>query len=78
MATARLDARTPTAPSWLSIKTRFSATDEDARVRLLDAWALVGPIASSLAERAARGVKADAESDDFEDAETLARGVRAA
>ena len=47
--------------SWLTIKTRFSATDEDARVRLLDAWALVGPLASSLADRAARTIRERAE-----------------
>jgi hypothetical protein len=52
--------------AWLTIATRFSASDEDARVRLLDAWALVGPIASSLAERAARSIKGVAELDEFE------------
>ncbi len=54
--------------SSLSITTRFSATDEDARVRLLDAWALVGPVASTLADRAARTVKEYAERDTFENA----------
>jgi hypothetical protein len=53
--------------TWLTIKTSFSATDEDARVRLLDAWALVGPLASSLADRAARTIKERAEADEFED-----------
>jgi hypothetical protein len=52
--------------SWLSINTRFSATEEDARVRLLDAWALIGPLASSLADRAARSVKEYAERDEFQ------------
>jgi hypothetical protein len=53
--------------SWLTIRTSFSATDEDARVRLLDAWALIGPLASSLAERAARTIKERAERDEFDD-----------
>jgi len=53
--------------SWLTIRTSFSASDEDARVRLLDAWALVGPLASSLADRAARTIKERAERDEFDD-----------
>lgn len=53
--------------TWLSINTRFSATDEPARIRLLDAWALVGPLASTMAQRAARTVKALAERDTFDD-----------
>jgi hypothetical protein len=64
--------------SWLSIATRFSATDEQARIRLLDAWALVGPLASSLAERAARTVKAHAERDSFHDAVVVEIEARAA
>ena len=63
--------------SWLTISIRFSGSDEDARIRLLDTWALIGPIASNLAERAARAVKAHAERDDFDDVEP-ALGVRAA
>jgi hypothetical protein len=50
----------------LTIITAFRATDEQALVRLLDAWAIVGPLASHLARRAARTVKEFAESDDVE------------
>jgi hypothetical protein len=64
--------------SWLEITTRFSAADEHARVRLLDAWALVGPVASMLVERAARGVKAYAERDTFDGEEREGRHLRAA
>ena len=53
--------------TWLTITTSFSASDEDARVRLLDAWALIGPLASSLAERAARTIRERAERDDLDD-----------
>ena len=60
--------------SWLTIRTSFSATDEDARVRLLDAWALIGPLASSLADRAARTIKERAERDDVRRRRT--RGAR--
>ena len=64
--------------SWLEITTRFSAADELARVRLLDAWALVGPVASMLVERAARAVKAYAERDAFDGPEREGRHLRAA
>ncbi len=64
--------------SWLEVTTRFSAGDEHARVRLLDAWALVGPVASMLIERAARGVKAYAEREAFDGAEREGRHLRAA
>jgi hypothetical protein len=64
--------------AWLSITTRFSATDERARIRLLDAWALVGPLASSMAERAARTVKALAERESFQDAVVVEIEARAA
>jgi hypothetical protein len=47
--------------SFLSIATRFTATDDDSRARLLDAWGLVGPISRNLARRAARTVQARAE-----------------
>lgn len=58
--------------TWLTITTRFSATDEDARVRLLDAWALIGPLASSLAHRAARTIRERAERHDLDDAASVA------
>jgi hypothetical protein len=48
----------------LTIMTAFRATDDQARVRLLDAWAIIGPLASHLAKRAARTVKEYAESDE--------------
>jgi hypothetical protein len=47
--------------SFLSIATRFTATDDDSRERLLDAWGLVGPLSQTIARRAARTVKARAE-----------------
>jgi hypothetical protein len=50
----------------LSIMTAFRATDDEARVRLLDAWAIIGPLAGHLAKRAARTVKEYAESDELE------------
>jgi hypothetical protein len=58
--------------SWLTIRTSFGATDESARVRLLDAWALIGPLASSLADRAARTIKERAEADEFDTSELAA------
>ena len=64
--------------SLLSITTRFSAADESARLRVLDAWALVGPVASNLAERAARTVKDYAERDSFDDDEVGESYLRAA
>ena len=64
--------------AWLSIKTSFSATEERARVRLLDAWGLVGPLASTLADGAARTVKRYAERDDLEDDAFTTAGLRAA
>ncbi len=64
--------------SLLSITTRFSAVDESARIQVLDAWALVGPVASNLAERAARTVKDFAELDSFDDDEVGDSYLRAA
>ncbi len=64
--------------SLLSISTRFSAVDESARLRVLDAWALVGPLASNLTERAARTVKDYAERDSFDDEEVGESYLRAA
>jgi hypothetical protein len=50
----------------LTIITAFRATDDQARVRLLDAWAILGPLARHLARRAARTVKEYAEIDEVE------------
>jgi hypothetical protein len=50
----------------LTIMTAFRATDDQARVHLLDAWAIIGPLASQLAKRAARTVKEYAERDEIE------------
>ena len=47
-------------------------------MRLLDAWALVGPIASNLADRAARSVKDYAERDSFDVYEGVEPQLRAA
>jgi hypothetical protein len=49
----------------------FTAADERARIRLLDAWPLVGPLASRMAERAVHTVTAHAERDSFQDAAVL-------
>jgi len=64
--------------SRLSIGTSFSAVDERARVQLLDAWALVGPVSSNLVDRAARSVKEYAERDAFDDEEVVEARLRAA
>jgi hypothetical protein len=64
--------------SSLSIATRFSAADESARLSVLDAWALVGPVSATLAERAARSVKAYAERDTYDDLQGLEAQLRAA
>jgi hypothetical protein len=53
----------------LSITTRFTTTDKAASGRLLDAWALVGPLSDALSARAAHTVKAYAE--DLEDGEEV-------
>ena len=57
--------------SSLTIVTRFSATDERTHERLLDAWPVVGPLAATLVERAARTVKRCAEEDRSETVETF-------
>jgi hypothetical protein len=64
--------------SLLSIITRFSAADDNARLQVFDAWALVGPLASNLAERAARTVKDYAERDSFDSEAVADRRLRAA
>ena len=50
----------------LTIVTALRATDDQARVRLLDAWAIIGPLAGHLAKRAARTVKEYTERDEVE------------
>ena len=47
-------------------------------MRLLDAWGLIGPLASTLADGAARTVKRYAERDDAEDDALTAVDLRAA
>jgi hypothetical protein len=42
---------------FLSIATRFTATDPGSRARLLDAWAVIGPLSGALVEGAVRSVK---------------------
>jgi hypothetical protein len=51
---------------FLSIATRFTATDAVSRSRLLDAWAGIGPLSGALVKGAARSVKAYV--DDLEEA----------
>jgi hypothetical protein len=50
----------------LTITTAFRATDDQARVHLLDAWTIIGPLAGQLARRAARTVRDYAERDEIE------------
>jgi len=47
--------------SRLTVVTRLSAGDAEARARLLDAWPLLGPLIDAWARRAARTVKGLAE-----------------
>jgi hypothetical protein len=58
----RIDAR-PSGddPTPLTITTRIIATDDDARVRLLDGWAVLGPVLALMARRMVRTIKAYAE-----------------
>jgi hypothetical protein len=56
--------------SFLSNTTRFAATDEIARARLLAGWAVLGPLGKRLAKGALAAVKAYAEERD----EPTARG----
>jgi hypothetical protein len=49
------------AGSWLTIRTRFTPTDEAAAERLRDAWGVLGALSRVLVERAARAVRAYAE-----------------
>jgi hypothetical protein len=66
------------ASCWLTISTRFSATDEATRDRLLDAWPVVNPLARELVKRAARAVKESAEADRFERPVAIGVATRAA
>ena len=68
----------PEQGSSLTIVTRFSATDERTHERLLDAWPILGPLAATVAERAARAVKHQAEADRFEEIETSEERAMAA
>jgi hypothetical protein len=47
--------------SWLTIRTRFTPTDEAAAERLRDAWGVLGALSRVLVERAARTARAYAE-----------------
>jgi hypothetical protein len=47
--------------SWLTIRTRFTPTDEAAAARLRDAWGVVRALSRVLVERAARAVRAYAD-----------------
>jgi hypothetical protein len=49
------------AGAYLSIRTRVAATDDRSRARLLDAWGILGALSRTVAERAARSVRAYAE-----------------
>jgi hypothetical protein len=78
-ATGRIDVRVDVRVSGqaedgstLTVAIRFRATDEATHERLLEAWPVVNPLASSLAKRAARTVKHHAESDDYRDEATEA------
>jgi hypothetical protein len=44
--------------AFLSIGTRFTATDARSRDRLLDAWSVVAPVSKALVEGAVRRIKA--------------------
>ena len=57
---------TPSEPGvFLSIATRFTATDACSRARLLDAWAVIDPLFGAFVEGAVRSIKAYV--DDLED-----------
>lgn len=64
---ARWDIRiepATTAGCLLTIRTELTATDDEARARLLDAWGLVEPLSSAVVHRIARTIKDAAESDE--------------
>jgi hypothetical protein len=52
------------APCLLSVQTELTATDDDARARILDAWGIVEPLASAFVHRIARTIKDAAEHDE--------------
>jgi hypothetical protein len=56
-----LDATPSESGSLLTIRTRFSPTDEAAAERLRDAWGVLGALSRVLVERAARAVREYAE-----------------
>lgn len=47
--------------AYLSVSTRFEATDAPSRARLVEAWSLVGEVSGAFVRQAAAAVKADAE-----------------
>jgi hypothetical protein len=53
-----VDLRPSESGVFLSIATRFTATDAGSRARLLDAWAVIGPLCDALVEGAARSIEA--------------------
>jgi hypothetical protein len=61
----RIEPRAATQ-TYLSIRTEFIPTDEDARLRLLDAWGIVEPLATAFSRRIARTVTAVSEDRDEE------------
>jgi hypothetical protein len=67
-----VDLRPSESGVFLSIATRFTATDAGSRARLLGAWAVIGPLSDALVEGAARSIKAYA--DDLEDELVTASG----
>jgi hypothetical protein len=63
--------------SSLKLVTRFSARDERAHERLLDALPVLRPLADTLARRAASAVKHHAEDDRFEEPELFEEAMAA-
>jgi hypothetical protein len=49
--------RCPAADTYLSIRTAFIPTDDDARRRLLEAWGIIEPLGCALARRFARAIR---------------------
>ncbi len=64
--TWRIDAEPSSTAggSVLSVATRITATDDDAHDRLLEGWALAGPMLRGVARRLAQAVRAHAEHDE--------------
>ena len=52
------------APCLLTVRTELTATDDDARARILDAWGIVEPLASAFVHRVARTIKDAAEDEE--------------